>query len=553
MRTFIVIGMVAFTACRHGSPTPRGNEMSVEPVIYFNANVVTLDPERPGAAGVRVEGDRITHVFDGEPSAEFTGTRVDLEGATVLPGLVDAHLHLQGIGEAARVLDLRGTGSVAEVVAKVRAADATGGWILGEGWDQNDWSDATFPSAAALAAVGDVPIMLTRIDGHAVWVNQVALTLAGVGANTPDPDGGEVLRDPDGRPTGVLVDNAIDLVKAHVPVPTPNQIRADLERAIAMCNRVGLTGAHDMGVTPAVLEALKAIAADGKLTLRVTAYLHGNTEELAPLLSEGPRRSGVLRVLGVKLYTDGALGSRGAALLAPYSDRPETSGLLVTTVEEMNARVRDVHARGYQVAIHAIGDRGVRVALDAIALAQGADTSRRHRIEHAQVVATEDIGRFAELGVVASMQPTHATSDMPWAEDRVGPERIAGAYAWRTLTNAGAVLVLGSDAPVESHNPWFGIYAAITRQDSGGQPAGGWRPSERLSSSEAIAGFSRGAAYASGDDDLGVIRPGALADLTVVEREPASLAPLELVSIEVLRTVVGGRQVYPRSRALPGE
>jgi len=546
MRTLIVIGMLALTACRHGSPAPRGGKMPVEPIVYFNANVVTLDPERPRASGLRIEGDRVTHVFDGEPAAELTGTRLDLGGATVLPGLVDAHLHLQGIGEAARVLNLRGTGSLAEVIAKVRDAEAVGGWILGEGWDQNDWPDASFPTAAAFEAMGDVPVMLTRIDGHAVWVNHAALALAGVDAKTPAPDGGEILRDQDGQPTGVLVDNAIDLVKAHVPAPSAEQIRADLERAVAMCNRVGLTGAHDMGVSPAVLEALEAMAADGDLTLRVTAYLHGGDTELAPLLSEAPRRTGMLRVVGVKLFTDGALGSRGAALLAPYSDRAETSGLLVTPAVAMNERVADVHARGYQVAIHAIGDRGVRIGLDAIAAAQGSDRSRRHRIEHAQVVAPDDLARFAEIGVVASMQPTHATSDMPWAEERLGPARIVGAYAWRTLANAGAVLALGSDAPVESHSPWLGIYAATTRQDSGGEPAGGWRPGERLSMSEAIAGFSRGAAHASGDDDLGIIRPGALADLTVVERDPVSLAAADLVSIEVLRTVVGGRQVYPR-------
>ncbi|HEV8320682.1 MAG TPA: amidohydrolase [Myxococcota bacterium] len=558
--------LAAGAGCRPAGPTPAGAAAAGDDaVIYFNAVVLTGDPAHPRAAGLRIEGDRVTHLFDGAPPPALHGRRVDLGGAAVLPGLVDAHLHLRGLGLAHRQLDLKGTRSAEEVAGLVRDAAGrapAGAWVRGRGWDQNDWPDKRFPAHALLDdAAPDHPVWLTRVDGHAVWVNAAAMRAAGVTSDTVAPAGGEILRDAAGAPTGVFVDNAIDLIEKKLPPPTEAELREDVLAGAALCAKAGLTGVHDMGTTPEVLAVLRALAAEGRLGLRVWVFLDGQrpaaefeatlrtplSADVAVSSAAGASRggAGLVRVVGVKLFADGALGSRGAALIAPYSDRRDTKGLLVTAPADLVARAAAVHAAGFQLAIHAIGDRGVRGALDAIAAAEGDDHTRRHRIEHAQVVAPADVPRFAALGVVASMQPTHATSDMPWAEARLGHVRIHGAYAWRTLTSAGAALALGSDAPVEDENPWSSIYAAVTRMDPAGAPPGGWRPEERLTLAEALAGFTRGAAFAvHAEGALGVLRPGATADLTVVDADPTAVAPAALRGVRTLRTVVAGREVY---------
>jgi predicted amidohydrolase YtcJ len=520
-------------------------------VLYVGGTVLTLDAERPEARGLRVEGDRITHVFDEVPEG-LTGRRVELDGAVVLPGLVDAHLHLRAIGTAARRLDLRGTTSAEQIAGMVdQAADqaAEGSWIRGRGWDQNDWTVQRFPVAEALdeASAGH-PVWLSRIDGHAVWLNSAAMELAGIGPETEAPAGGEIIRHPDGRPTGIFVDNAIDLISGALPEPTAAEMEADYLRAIELCNATGLTGVHTMGVDPMELAALRALHASGRLSLRTTAYLADGEQGLA---QPTPSDDGLLRVLGVKLYADGALGSRGAALLAPYSDRPDTTGLLLTEPDVLQARIGALHADGWQVAVHAIGDRGNRVVLDAVEAVQGDDRSRRHRIEHAQIVDPSDIPRFAELGIVASMQPTHATSDMPWADERLGTERLAGAYAWRSMLDAGAVLAFGSDAPIELVHPWPGVFSAVARQDGQGQPEGGWLPEQRLPVLDALAAFTRGAAVAGHQEaDLGAIRPGALADLTVVASDPRTTPVGELPAMVIKRTIVGGEEVFASTGGL---
>lgn len=519
-----------------------------EAVIYAGGVVHTLDPARPRATGVRIENGRITHVFNGDTPADLSGRRVDLHGAALLPGLVDAHLHLRSLGTAAREVDLRGTTSPDEVAARVREAAAKappGAWIRGRGWDQNDWEKKEFPAHAPLdAAAPGNPVWLSRVDGHAVWVNARALALAGVDATTKSPSGGEILHDASGAPSGVLVDNAVDLVESKLPPSSPAEVRADLERGMDLCRRAGLTAVHDMGTEPETLAQLRVLEKEGKVTLRVYAYLGGAWSRIEPLLAEPPDREGLVQVLGVKLFADGALGSRGAALFAPYSDRPETSGLFVTPEEELRRRAAIAHRAGYDVTIHAIGDKGNRVAIDALTAAQGDDRSHRHRIEHAQVLAPEDIPRFAKLGIIASMQPTHCTSDMPWAEARVGAERIKGAYAWRTLQSAGATIIFGSDAPVEGENPWLGIYAAVTRMDAEGKPAGGWRAQEKLTALEAITAFSRTPNEVARVKDLGVIKEGALADLTIVAEDPLTVAPDKLRTMRTVKTIVAGKEVY---------
>ena len=526
----------------------QGSESPDTATIYTNATVLTMDTEHAQADGVRVENGRITHVFDGSPPSDLVGDVIDLEGATILPGLTDAHLHLRGLGRAARQVDLVGTGSVDEILVLIGAAVSDtpeGTWIRGRGWDQNDWEQTTFPDHLSLDTVSpDHPAWLTRIDGHAIWVNSVALTMAGIDSSTVDPPGGELLRFDSGNPTGVLVDSAIDLMGGLLPEPTLAEVQQDLALGIELCQQVGLTSVHDMGTSSLVQTALQVMENEGELTLRVTSYLEGMGTDLEELVSSDPDTEGLFRVVGVKLYADGALGSRGAALLAPYSDRPDSTGLLVVSEDELATLAQTVHQHGFQLAIHAIGDRGNRVALNAIEFAQGDDTSRRHRVEHAQVIDPGDQLRFDDLGIIASMQPTHATSDMPWAEDRLGSERIAGAYAWRSLIEAGANLAFGSDAPVESVNPWLGIYAAVTRQDAEGQPNRGWRPQEALTVQEALLAFTLWPARATGDEQGGQIRPGAIADLTIVDRDPTQIPPNELNQIQTLRTIVDGVEVF---------
>ena len=534
--------LVACGAASLAPPEPAAGATDEGAVVYLGGTVVASAGD---ATGLRIAGGRITHVLrDGDPIPP--GRRVDLRGATVLPGLVDAHLHLRSLGRAHRTVRLNGTRSAEEVLARVReAAERTpaGPWVRGRGWDHNDWEDPALPSHAALSeAIPDHPVWLTRVDGHAIWVNAAALALASIDARTEDPEGGEILRDASGAPTGVLVDAAIDLMAAQLPAPTAEELRGDLARGARLCAEAGLTGVHDMGMSPAELVELRRLEAEGLLPLRVTVYLAGS-EDLPARIAEPPDHEGLVTVVGVKLFADGALGSRGAALFDDYADRPDHRGLLARSPEALAGQARRVHAAGYQIAIHAIGDRGIATALDAIDAAQGEDRSRRHRVEHLQVIRDEDLDRLAPLGVVASMQPTHATSDMPWAEDRVGPARIRGAYAWRRVLEAGAPLAFGSDAPVEDHRPALGLYAAVTRQDARGQPEGGWRPDQRLSIEEALRAFTRGAAQAiHREGELGAIEVGAIADLTVVRDDPHQLEAAALRELQIVATVVEGRE-----------
>jgi len=550
MRAAALLVAAALFGCGAPSPptTPEpalaGDDGSV---VYTNATVITGDVAHPEAWGLRVADGRITHLFDGEPPADLPGRRVDLQGAVVLPGLTDAHMHLRGLGRSARQLDLKGTTSEQAVIDRVAEAVRTtppGAWIRGRGWDQNDWAVQAFPTVASLdAAAPDHPVWLTRIDGHAVWLNSAALALAGIDASTADPPGGELIRDAAGAPTGVLVDAAIGVAAEALPSATRDEVRTDVLRGIEACQKVGLTSVHTMGVGVTELGVLRELAEADQLGLNVVVYLSGGSDGIDAVIEQGPSEAGRLSVVGVKLFADGALGSRGAALLAPYSDRPDTSGLLIYEPEQLTTRARQIHDAGFQLAIHAIGDRGNRVTIDAIAAAQGDERDRGHRIEHAQIVDPDDIPRLAELGIVASMQPTHATSDMPWAPDRLGPERLAGAYAWRRMIEAEAVLAFGSDAPVEEIDPWFGLYAAVSRQDAEGQPDGGWLPDQRLTFDEALIAFTRTPAEVAGQD-RGVLRVGAPADLTVVDRDPRSLAAAGLLQVRTLRTIVGGEQVF---------
>ncbi len=512
-----------------------------------------------GATAVGVSGDRIVYVGDDRGADAFRGasTRViDLHGGLIVPGLVDAHGHLSGLGESLRTVDLVGTLSAADVRTRVRKAASTvssGAWIVGRGWDQNDWQATAFPTWRDLIGFDANPVALERIDGHAVWVNRVALSACGIDRKTPDPPGGKIIRDADGIPTGVLIDEAMNLVYRTVPPPDDRELETRLRLAIGECNRHGLVGIHEAATSGRVVRMLRRIGAKGDLTLNIYCLLDSDDAAFArACMRAGPSSElgGRLVIRAVKLRADGALGSRGAALLAPYSDDPGNTGLLVDPPDSLLVWTREAVRAGFQVGTHAIGDRGNRIILDIYerVLRESGASDARLRVEHCQILSPDDIARFGRLGIIASMQPTHATSDMPWAETRLGADRLAGAYAWRSLLDSGAVLAFGSDFPVESEDPLWGLYSAVTRQDHDGNPPGGWRPEERLTLDEALRAFTWGAAYASFDEkDAGTIDVGKRADLSILDRNVLAAAPRALLDARVAYTVVRGAIVYAAS------
>jgi predicted amidohydrolase YtcJ len=481
----------------------------------------------------------------------------DLGGAAVTPGMVDAHLHLVSLGNNLTSLDLAGTTSFEEVLGRTAQwleDRPDSGWLLGRGWDQNDWKVKRMPDNRALNRIApETPVLLRRVDGHAALANEAALTAAGIGPDTPDPDGGKIFRDPkSGRPSGLLLDNAIEIVMVAIPKPTPEDLRRTILAAAAHCASLGLTAVHDAGVDADQLEVYCRLAAEGALPIRVYAMLEGAEPGLLDQrLPQGPDTdfSDRLAVRCVKLYADGALGSRGAALLDPYADDPDNRGLLLTQPEDLRRLYRQAADHGFQVATHAIGDRANRMVLDIIeeVLSPEERERLRPRIEHAQILHPEDLPRFSTLGVIPSMQPTHCTSDMPWAPDRLGDVRLTGAYAWRSLLESGCRIPGGSDAPVESADPRLGLYAAVTRRGLDGLPEGGWNPGERLSPAEALAMFTRDAGWASFSEGLtGTIEPGKRADLTVLSLNPLLCAAEEIPGIEVLATLVDGEYVFSK-------
>ncbi len=530
------------------------------------ATIHTGDPDAPAATALAWDTDTGRVLAVGDRQALLTlyplAALTDVGQATVIPGLIDAHAHLMFLGGTLMQADLTGATSTQDIVARLQrfAADNPEGWLLGSGWDQNRWPDKQFPTVADLdAAFPDRPVWLGRIDGHAGWGNSAALRAV---ARQPgqralkgswQPAGGRIVRDAKGQPSGVFVDEAMTLVQAAIPTPSDAAREQMLTRALDKAVSQGLTGVHDMGVSRADLALMRRFADAGTLPLRIDAYADGNGDALADLCTQGAYQhaGGRLEMRGVKLFMDGALGSRGAALLADYSDDPHNRGLLVTSPADFETAVRKADGCHIQVATHAIGDRGNRIALDTYAkvLGERRGSDHRWRIEHAQVVALEDIPRFAQLGVIASMQPTHATSDMGWAQDRVGPERILGAYAWRRMLGSGARLALGSDFPVEQVDPRLGLYAAVTRQDHTGQPPAGWQPDQRLTAAEALRGFTADAAWAGHDEaQVGRLQPGLRADFVVLDRDPLSIAPTELADLQVRSTWVDGAPVYDAAR-----
>ncbi|KAB7649024.1 amidohydrolase family protein [Polymorphobacter fuscus] len=520
---------------------------------YVNANGYTID-----AAGGLARFGTLVVADDGRVKATLAagapvprGKRIDVKGRTLMPGLIDAHGHVMGLGELALKVDLNGTTSLAEAQARLRAYKTGSAWITGGGWNQERWQLGRFPTAAELDAVtGARPAFLERVDGHAGWANSRALALAGVTAATPDPAGGRIERDAAGNPTGVLVDGAMKLVASKIPAPSQRESDAMLAKSLAIMASVGLTGAGDAGIDPATWERYQRFARTGKLTARIYAMAYGpdNRAAIAPQGPIGWNADDRLAMMAMKLQADGALGSRGAWMKAPYSDAPGNRGLPFFDEGALRRIIVDASAKGFQVNVHAIGDAANGAALGAFAVVPAEQrTALRHRDEHAQIVAPDDLPRFARLGIIASIQPTHATSDKGMAEARVGAERLAGGYAWRTLIDSGVRIAAGSDFPVEPPNPFYGLHAAVTRQSRDGQPAGGWRTNEAMTLPEAFAAFTTGAAYAEhAEDKFGTLTPGKWADFIVVDRDPFAIAPATLWQVVVEETFVGGKRVYRR-------
>ncbi|MCC2956837.1 amidohydrolase [Massilia sp. IC2-477] len=529
--------------------------------VITNANGYTLNAKGDLVQFSALAFDdrgRITAVgSNAEVTAKAKGARqVDMGGRTVLPGLIDAHGHVFGLGQQLTQLDLSGTTSLLDAtkaIASYAKANANHAWIRGRGWNQENWKLGRFPTAQELdAVVSDRPVWLERVDGHAGWANSRTLALAGITKSTPDPAGGKIMRDANGDATGVLVDAAQELVTKVMPAQTEAEGRMVLDRSLQELARVGLTAVHDAGIGVAEDRLYRDYADKKKLSARVYAMIGGTGEDFDQLAKNGPLKDygdGMYALRAVKLYSDGALGSRGAALIKPYSDEPHSHGLLFFKSAQMDTMMTKAMRKGYQVNVHAIGDAGNKQILDIYQKELKATRSeaQRHRIEHAQVVTPQDIPRFKTLGIIPSMQPTHATSDKNMAETRVGPERIKGAYAWRSFLHQGSRIACGSDFPVESPNPFFGIHAAVTRMDHAGQPVAGWYPNQAMSLKEAFRCFTLDAAYSGHQENsLGSLEPGKHADFIVIDRDLFRMPTYDIFKTGVLETWVGGKQVFKK-------
>jgi len=525
--------------------------------LIDNVNGITLDQNGKLVrfTGLIIDKDgKVAKLLDRKDKRpERPDFKEDGKGRTLIPGLIDAHGHVMGLGFSLMLLDLSGTSSLGEAQAAVRqyAADNPDvPWIIGRGWNQEKWGLGRFPTAADLdAAVADRPVWLERVDGHAGWANSAAMKAARVTAATKVPEGGRIEM-AGGQPSGIFVDAATSLIASAVPKP----LARDLDRAFLLAQakllEEGITAIADMGTTIQDWQAFRRAGDKRQLAVRIISYGH-DIDNMALIGGPGPTPwlyDDRLRMVGVKLYLDGALGSRGAWLKQPYSDAPGQKGLPLLSPAQLRNKMVRASMDKFQVAIHAIGDAANAEALDAIAdLTADLPGERRWRIEHAQIVDPADFPRFRQLGVVASMQPIHQPSDRLMAEGRLGPERLKGAYAWRSMENAGVRLAFGSDVPVESANPFAGMAAAISRTDAAGQPFGGWHPEEAVSRETVLDGFTRSAAFAGfAEDRIGTLMPGMRADFLILESDPLLASPDEIRRMTPLETWVGGYRYYKK-------
>lgn len=547
-----LFGIIVFSSC-------IGDKKKIKAdTVFINGHIVTMDDSLPEAEAFAVGGGKILDVGSTQeirlrhPKSRI----VDLEAQTVMPGIVESHGHLLSLGQSFLELNLEGLQTVQEVVARVRERSfesKAGEWIIGWGWDEGAWA-AGYPDNVDLSqASPNNPVYLRGLHGFAGWVNDKALEIAGIDAATPNPENGEIVRDPETWiPTGILTNRAQDLVTSKIPPMSQEQVETALILAHQECLKYGLTSVHEARVTRSMLDAFRDLNERGELAIRIYTMLDWMDEDLIDAcLDLGPfvDPGNMLTVRCVKIFVDGALGSRGAAFFRPYSDEPGTTGVITTPETAVYQLTKRCLQSGYQVAVHAIGDLANRITLNAYrrALEEVPVTDHRLRVEHAQVVALEDIPKFAPLGIVVSMQPPHCTSDMPWAEERVGPERILGAYAWRSFLGTGIHLTLNSDFPGETLNPFYGMYAAETRQSPEGLPEGGWYPEQCLKREEVLKAYTVEAAFSGFEENLkGQIAAGMLADFIVLSDDIMRLTSHQLLELKVEKTYVGGQLKYDR-------
>jgi predicted amidohydrolase YtcJ len=572
---WLAIAGLAAAACAGGRGAAHGEASGRADLILTNARVYTLAWGEPAADGtpaanaphgpagwtpdaqaVAIRGGRIVFVGSSEDAAAWRGPAsrvVDLHGATLVPGLVDAHVHILELGKKLERVNLVGVATEAEAVEKVVArAQVTpkGEWILGYGWDEGAWADR-YPTLKLLSErVPDHPVYLRGLHSYAVWGNRLAFERAKITAATAAPAGGEIRKDAAGAPSGVLLNAAARLLESAIPPPTAAQVEELARSGLQAMADAGYVAVEEAGADTELLAALEHLAASGRLPVRVYVMLsardHALLERWVGKGPQAPAEQRMLTTLGVKVFFDGALGSRGARLLAPYVDRPAERGVPTPDAAFDPELTRAMMKAGFQVNIHAIGDAANREAIDFVegVVKDAPAARRRHRIEHAQVLDARDVPRFAEAGIIASMQPPHAVEDMAWAADRIGPERVKLAYAWRTLRRAGARLVFSSDLPGTDHDIFYGLHSAITRQDRAGKPSGGWYPEQRMTPEEALRGYTSWAAYATFvEDQTGALAVGRWADLTAMDIDPLNADAARLLAGKIQMTVVAGRIV----------
>ncbi|MCQ8885021.1 amidohydrolase [Pseudoalteromonas agarivorans] len=495
---------------------------------------------------VKTGDDTLKNTF---PNAKL----IDAKGNTLLPGLIDAHGHVIGLGDNLSQLDVRGAKSVAEITTKLEQfAKNKQGWILGRGWNQELWSDTRFPTAKDLdKVVNDRPVVLSRVDSHAIWVNSKALELAGITAATQAPDGGEIIKDEFGNPTGIFVDKAESLITQHMSAPSKQAISDSLDAAGAHLLSLGITSTHDAGIDKTTWEVYKERSEQGNLPLRIVAMLSAASPDLKHMLKAGRYQDAAsfMSIRSVKVYADGALGSRGAALIDDYADRKNHHGLMLETQAKLEELFTLSFKNGFSANTHAIGDKANKVVLDAYqnVFKQTGGMLLRNRIEHAQIVTPDDIPRFKALKIIPSMQPVHATSDMHMAQQRLTDNQLQGAYAWQTFLKQGSVIAAGSDYPVELANPFDGLYSAITRMDHNMLPENGWRASEVLSREQALRAFTLGGAYAAHQEfKIGSLENGKWADFILIDKDYFKVPVDEIYKTQVLQTWVAGELRYKK-------
>lgn len=553
------LSLTAACAVLIGLLTGCDTAQESQPIVIENIQGYSFDNNRElfQFSSLAIKDGKVLATGDDQLAQNYPNAeKINGQGKALLPGLIDAHGHVSDLGYSLLSVDIRGLASAqesAEFVANYAAQHPTLTWIKGRGWNQVLWPDQAFPTAAILdSQISDRPVWLERIDGHGGWANSAALRLAGIDKDTVAPEGGEIIRDAERNPSGVLIDNASSLITSIIPKPNDADITLALDTASKHLLSLGVTSTHDAGVSALEHPLYRQIADRGEMQVRIYGMISSSNANLAQTLAAGHSSDDkdMYSLRSIKIYTDGALGSRGAALIEPYSDRPDHSGLMLTSGEELRSLFEQSIQADFQIAVHAIGDMGNRVALDEFEHAYATVGGRhlRNRVEHAQVVAISDIQRFKSLDVIPSMQPTHATSDMNMAEERIGAERLKGAYAWRTFLNQGSRVVSGSDYPIELANPFDGIHAAVTRQDKGNLPEGGWIPEQAMTVEEALRSFTIDAAWAAHQEDrLGGLTPGKWADFIVLDQDIFQGDASDLWKTRVEQTWLAGKLVYTRA------